>query len=353
MPREYLLPLLFLCLSVLSLTVLASIAPHLILNQAIYVVIGGVIIGGTARIPWAKWQKYHQYAYAVAIFLLTLTLMIGVVRKGATRWIPIGPVHIQPSQIAQPLTFLTLASFLASNSMKKMPNLLRAAGIVGLPWFLIVIEPNLGTSLVLIISAGMMMFLTDLPTKKIVGSIGIAFISALLAWNLFLHDYQKQRVLSFMDPDSHSDASYNAQQSLIAVGSGRLFGRGLGHGVQSQLRFLPERQTDFIFASYAEELGFFSVMILLSLYGGLTSTLLWWAIHAKTPMMGLFLAGVTTQFLVHLMINIGMNMGLMPITGITLPFMSYGGSSLMSFAFSLGIAQRVIIESKPKVLTIN
>ena len=181
----------------------------------------------------------------------------------------------------------------------------------------------------------------------------VAMIPVILGWQFLLHDYQKQRILSFASPEEHQTASYNAEQSLIAVGSGRLLGRGLGHGVQSQLRFLPERQTDFIYASYAEELGFLSVILLLALYLTLCLALLWRSAVTPDRMMSLYLAGLTTQLIVHIAVNIGMNMGLLPITGITLPFMSYGGSSLLSFALSLGIAERIVIEAKTQPIIIH
>lgn len=348
MRESLFLPFLFLIFAMISLTVLQSIAPTLVLFQAIYFVASAGLFFFISQISFDTWKSIHWLTYSACIALLVIVLIIGVARKGATRWIPIGPFNLQPSQIAHPMTLLTLSIVFSKKSIKKPKNLVMFSCISILPWFLIVIEPNLGTSLILLAGIGAIFLQTDIPLKTIGGMLGIGLILAVLGWQFFLQPYQKQRILSFAQPEKYEEANYNAIQSMIAVGSGRVLGRGLGHGIQSQLRFLPERQTDFIFASLAEELGFIGSAFVLSLYTALLLFLSHFLLMMKNHMFSLLLSGIIISFLLQLFVNIGMNTGIMPITGITLPFISYGGSSLLSFSITFGLIQRIIIESRAK-----
>jgi rod shape determining protein RodA len=355
MRHQIVLPLLYLCFSVTSLSILQSIAPQLAPIQFLFFLVGAILFWAISRLPLAFMKNFHWFAYSFIIFLLVLTLAIGVARKGATRWIPLGPITIQASQLAQPVCILTLGFFLAKNSLKSIPNIFKFFGLVGLPWFLIFIEPNLGTSLIFLLSMGCMLLCTDVSNKLFMSLVIGAVIGGILSWLFLLHPYQKQRVLSFISPDENVESSYNSRQSVIAVGSGQIWGRGLGHGVQSQLRFLPERQTDFIFASLAEELGLFGSLIVILMYVSLLGFLFYVIFRGISNLESVYiLIGFVSFITCQVGVNIGMNMGILPITGITLPFISYGGSSVLSCAISFGILQRVITDTiRPRTYLIK
>lgn len=346
MRQLVILPLLYLCFAVISLSVISSIAPSLFSLQLIYFLLGACVMGVISLIPFSLWKKYHWFIYAAAIGALCLTLILGVVHKGAARWIPIGPFNFQPSQFAQPVTIITISYFLAANSLKKWTNVVKLAGLAILPWFLTIIEPNLSTSLIFLFFSVMMAIHADLPMPWIISTFFLGIVFLIIGWLFIIQPYQKQRILTFLAPDVHEESSYNARQSVIAVGSGGLFGRGLGHGVQSQLRFLPERQTDFIFASLAEELGLLGSMMVLALYSILFFFLSWKLFLVKSAFFQSMIVGFLSFFTIQIGVNIGMNIGILPITGITLPLLSYGGSSLLSFALTFGILERIVIETK-------
>lgn len=190
--------------------------------------------------------------------------------------------------------------------------------------------------------------MSDIPKKYVLGLAIGAGITALLAWFLLLQPYQKQRITSFISPEQSSDGNYHVEQALIAVGSGELTGRGLGQGVQSYLRFLPERQTDFIFASIAEEYGFIGGIVVLSLYALLIGFIIYTGSTTSRASAQFYCYGVAIALLLQMGVNIGMNMGLVPVTGITLPFLSYGGSSILSLTIALAIVQSIVRLQKPQ-----
>ena len=333
----------------ISLTIIQSIAPSLTLMQAFFFIIGGVIIATTSFIPLSIWQKSLPILYVGIIIFLLIPLALGIVTRGAAAWIPIGPFHLQPSQFAQPICLLGASFFVTTRSLKKWKNLGIFIGLFALPLGLIFIEPDFGTFLVLSTALSWLVFFSDIPLTRIalllIGAIFLAFIS----WQFLFQSYQKQRITSFFQSDQNSEGSYHAEQSVIAVGAGQIVGRGLGHGVQSQLRFLPERQTDFIFASLAEETGFLGSGLVIALYAVLLIYILITAhqLPQKSPQQ-LFLLSASMLLFIQIFINIGMNSKILPITGITLPFISYGGSSLLSFAFLLGLIQHIIITHPTK-----
>lgn len=330
----------------MSLSVLSSIAPTLFGPQALFFLSGAVVFAAVSCIPFSLWKKIHFFLFGSVVFLLCLTLVLGVVRKGATRWISLGPINIQASQIAQPLCIISFAFFLQRYSLRSPKYLLWYIGLVFFPFALIIIEPNLSTSLIFLFTAGFMALDTDLPWSWIAfASVGLVMV-AIIGWLFIVQPYQKQRIFTFLSPQNNREEGYNAYQSIVAVGSGQLFGRGLGHGIQSQLRFLPERQTDFIFASLAEELGLVGSFSVLTLYAILLGFLSYKLLETKNFFIRSVLTGFLSFFSIQVGINIGMNMGILPITGITLPLLSYGGSSILSFSVCLGILERVVIETK-------
>lgn len=284
--------------------------------------------------------------YAVQIGLLGLTLLIGDGVGGAARWIEIGPLTFQFSEIAKVLMIVVLASYLTSRGRRldSLPSLLGACVLVGPPLALVMLQPDLGTSLVFgAILAGMLwMSGASLRWLAVLGAGVVAMVP--IAWTYVLRDYQKERLTAFLDanPDLQG-AGYQLYQAQIAVGSGGPFGKGLTNGTQTQGDFLPVQTTDFVFATLAEELGFVGGVVLFLLF-----VLLLWRVlvagwRSKDAFGTLFAAGVATMILFQLIVNVGMVLGVMPITGIPLPFVTHGGASLVSLAAGLGILQSINI----------
>jgi rod shape determining protein RodA len=284
--------------------------------------------------------------YAIQIGLLVLTLRIGDGVGGAARWIEIGPLTFQFSEIAKILMIVVLASYLTSRGRRldSLGSILGACVLVGPPLALVMLQPDLGTSLVFAaILAGMLwMSGASLRWLAVLGAVVIAMVP--IAWTYVLRDYQKERLTAFLDanPDLQG-AGFQLYQAQIAVGSGGPFGKGLTNGTQTQGGFLPVQTTDFVFATLAEELGFVGGVVLFLLF-----ILLLWRVlvagwRSKDTFGTLFAAGVASMILFQLVVNVGMVLGVMPITGIPLPFVTHGGASLVSMAAGLGILQSINI----------
>jgi rod shape determining protein RodA len=284
--------------------------------------------------------------YAIQIGLLVLTLLIGDGVGGAARWIEIGPLTFQFSEIAKILMIVVLASYLTSRGRRldSLGSILGACVLVGPPLALVMLQPDLGTSLVFAaILAGMLwMSGASLRWLAVLGAVVIAMVP--IAWTYLLRDYQKERLTAFLDanPDLQG-AGFQLYQAQIAVGSGGAFGKGLTNGTQTQGGFLPVQTTDFVFATLAEELGFVGGVVLFVLF-----ILLLWRVlvagwRSKDTFGTLFAAGVASMILFQLVVNVGMVLGVMPITGIPLPFVTHGGASLVSVAAGLGVLQSINI----------
>jgi rod shape determining protein RodA len=284
--------------------------------------------------------------YAIQIGLLVLTLLIGDGVGGAARWIEIGPLTFQFSEIAKILMIVVLASYLTSRGRRldSLGSILGACVLVGPPLALVMAQPDLGTSLVFgAILAGMLwMSGASLRWLAVLAAVVIAMVP--IAWTYVLRDYQKERLTAFLDanPDLQG-AGFQLYQAQIAVGSGGAFGKGLTNGSQTQGGFLPVQTTDFVFATLAEELGFVGGIVLFLLF-----ILLLWRVliagwRSKDTFGTLFAAGVASMILFQLVVNVGMVLGVMPITGIPLPFVTHGGASLVSMAAGLGILQSINI----------
>lgn len=291
-------------------------------------------------------QGYGNKLYIFNLIILLAVMVVGQSALGAQRWISIGPISIQPSEFSKIIMIVSLATMLEDKvgKLNTLHDLLPVAAYVGLPFLLVLKQPDLGTSLVFMAIFLGMIFACGINLRLLGGffAAGVAMLPVL--WH-FLKDYQKMRITVFMDPNVDPLGSgYHIIQSKIAIGSGMLFGKGLFEGTQSQLNFLPENHTDFIFAVVGEELGFIGVVVLLLLY----LVVLWRAIRiAKdaSDMFGRLLAvGISSMLAFHVLVNVGMTLGIMPVTGIPLPLMSYGVSSLttniMSIVILLNIQQR-------------
>ena len=286
------------------------------------------------------WRNASVVLYGLAAALLLGLLLFGEPTRGARGWITVGAIGFQPAEAAKLAVILFLATTLERLrfDVARFSDMLALLVIAGLPVLLIALQPDMGNAFVVLAASGTMVLATGLDKKKLAVLALLAAAVAGIAWFLVLAPYQKDRIRTFLSPQSDPlGAGYNVAQSVVAIGSGGFFGRGLGLGTQSQLDFLPEQETDFIFAAAAEELGFLGASLILGLY----LVLLWrlFRMRGREPNhYAAFIAlGALALFFFQATVNIGMNMGLLPVTGVTLPFISYGGSSLVTSFAALGV----------------
>lgn len=319
-------------------------------KQIVLIIVSLVLAYLVLRIDLGQLQKVNWYVYGLALALLLLVLVFGSEQRGTTGWIGYGIFKIQPAEISKVLIVVGFASFLAQRQgeLNTLKAMIPAFAYVAVPFGLVMLQPDLGTGLVfLAILVGMMLVAGANPRiliTLVIGAILLAILWVVLhkqigLW-LPLKDYQLSRLTVFIDPYKDGMGGrgdgWNTIQSLVAVGSGGLLGKGLFHGTQAQLQFLPERHTDFIYAVIGEELGFIGAAGLILLYIVMTYRALIIALEARDLYATLLVVGVLTMWLFHILENIGMSIGIMPVTGIPLPFVSYGGSAML--ANFLGLA---------------
>jgi rod shape determining protein RodA len=294
-----------------------------------------------------RWLKTLSWpVYALQLGLLVLTLAIGDGVGNSARWITLGPLTFQFSELAKILMIIVLANYLAGRSQRldSIRTILGAGVLVAPPLALVMLQPDLGTSLVFAAILIGMLWMSGASMKWLAAMAAAVIAMVPIAWTYLLRDYQKERLTSFLNPKPDiTDSGYQLYQSQIAVGSGGWFGRGLTNGTQAQGDFLPVQSTDFVFSVLAEELGFIGAMVLFLLF-----ILLLWRVlvagwRSRDPFGTLFSAGIASMVLFQLFVNVGMVMGIMPITGIPLPFVTHGGASLVSIAVGLGILQSINI----------
>jgi rod shape determining protein RodA len=294
-----------------------------------------------------KWLKTFAWPlYAIQLGLLVGTLAIGHGVGGSARWVSIGPFDFQFSELAKILMIVVLANYLGSRQgrLGSLGSILGACILVAPPWILVMLQPDLGTSLVLLAILGGMLFMSGASLRWMGALVGGVLAGLPLIWTYVLRDYQKQRIVGFLDPSADvQGVGYQLYQSQIAVGSGGWFGKGLTNGTQNQLNFLPVQESDFVAAIYLEELGFFGAMLLLVLFAALIWRILVSGWRSRDPFGMMFASGLASMILFQVVVNLGMVIGIMPITGIPLPFVSHGGASLISLAIGLGILQSVNI----------
>ncbi|NCN50920.1 MAG: FtsW/RodA/SpoVE family cell cycle protein [Candidatus Pacebacteria bacterium] len=352
--RYWFLPAVIIILGLLSVLTLSSIAPELASKQLLFFVVGGFSFFAISKLSWRRITALSPLGYILTVLLLILTLVISLQTRNTARWINIGGLFaLQASQLAVPLVGLYMSTLLAKSRELTFKNIATWLIVVGIPAVLILIEPDLGTTIVYLACMATAGLFLHIKTKHIIVLGGVVLVTTLIAWTMVLKPYQKQRITSFLDPQADiSGASYNSNQAMIAVGSGKFLGRGLGQGIQSHLRFLPERQTDFIFASIAEEFGFLGSALIILVYFALILFLLRTARTTQFASTQFYIYMVAAQILLQTFVNIGMNMGVLPITGITLPLLSYGGSSVITLAATLGLLQADIATQK-KELTLQ
>ena len=311
-------------------------------KQILWLVISSGAFFGASMIDWRFFRRTLAVTgvFAVAVFLLLALLVAGSVFKGAQSWFDLGAFAFQPTDFAKLSLIFVLAKYFARRHVEiaHMRHIIITALYALIILILIFIQPDFGGAIIIALIWLGMVLVSGISKKHLsaIFFIGIAF--SMFFWNFGFKDYQKQRIISFLNPLADiRGAGYNAYQSTVAVGSGELLGKGIGLGSQSKLKFLPEYRTDFIFAAYAEEWGFLGVLLIFSLYGVVVWRVLTLALKGETNFEILYGLGLSIFFISHFVVHVGINIGLLPVTGITLPFMSYGGSHLLFEYLALGI----------------
>jgi rod shape determining protein RodA len=316
-------------------------------SQAVFAVVGIAVMLGTSFVDYHRWQRWAIPIYVVTVVLLVFIAIKGHSALGAARWIQIGGFTFQPSEPAKVALAIVIAALLARGTYRTFWELLLPLAAVGIPALLILKQPDLGTTLVIgaILTAELGFGLPNVIDFTIyLGSI-IAAAAYVLSSDKILKPFQRARLLVFLNPKlDPQGVGYNLNQSKIAVGSGELFGKGIFHGTQTQLNFVPENSRDFIFTALGEEAGFVGACVLIALYIGIIGFAMR-ALFAAQDRFGLLLGvGLVTMLAVHMIVNIGMTIGIMPVTGIPLPFMSYGGSALITDYLAVGILINITLQ---------
>lgn len=316
-------------------------------NQAIGFAVGIAGAIPLALIDYRVWQRYLKPIYVLIVAMLLAVIIAGAAAGGAQRWINVGSVQVQPSEFAKLLVVIVLAGYIAEKPIRENMTFLKTLGILSIPALLVFAQPDLGTALVFGAVFVIMTFIGGARLFQLGALAGLGVIAAILAVKFkILAEYQVARLTAFMDPNGSTDVGYQVAQSKTAIGSGGLTGKGFDATTLANLGFLPEDHTDFIFSNLAERIGFAGCMVLLLLF----FILIWRILHIATisrDRFGVLLAvGIATIFLFHVFINVGMTMGIMPVTGIPLPFISYGRSSLVVSVISLGLLQSIAMRSR-------
>ncbi len=309
-------------------------------RQMLRFAVGLCLLIFLATIDLRFWLRYAYVIYFVALLLLVAVEIMGDIGMGAQRWINIGVVNLQPSEVMKIALIIVLARYfhtLPEEAEGRLRYLLWPVGLALAPAALVLRQPDLGTALMLLIVAGMIFFMAGVKLWKFGVALGAAVGAIPIAWH-FLKGYQKNRILTFLNPESDPlGAGYHILQSKIALGSGGIFGKGFMQGSQAHLNFLPEKQTDFIFTMLAEEFGLTGGLALLGLYGLVLVYGFSIAIRAQSQFGRLLAMGVTATFFLYVFINIAMVMGLVPVVGVPLPLISYGGTSMLTLLIGFGI----------------
>jgi rod shape determining protein RodA len=324
-------------LIVFSLLTLLSINQSFFQNQLIFFVIGAFLFLFFSHINYHILEAYAVHIYIASLLILFFLLLVGFESRGAVRWISFFGLAVQFSEILKPFLIISLSVFLTkreSISFKKfVQTLLLLLPIV----FFIYRQPDLGSAIIYVLTLIGVLLFYGFPLWWFITGFVSFLMTIPLSWK-HLHQYQKDRVLTFLHLTNDPQVTnYNAIQSIYAVGSGKFFGKGFGQGTQSALRFLPERQTDFLFATLSEMVGFFGTGVLILCFAALLYRCFILIQHAEDDFSKIFISGAFFLLLVQFFVNVGMNMGLLPIVGVTFPFVSYGGSSLIANAILLGL----------------
>lgn len=315
---------------------------ELVQKQGVRLALSLLVMLLVAQISQRQLYIWTPWLYLLGIVLLILVLTAGDVGKGAQRWLDLYVVRFQPSEMMKLVTPMMLAWYLSERPLPPgLKSLLISAILVVLPTVLIALQPDLGTAILVTGAGFFVVFLSGIQWRVLFGSALIALGLIPVLWR-FMHDYQKQRVLTLLNPESDPLGSgYHIIQSKIAIGSGGLYGKGWLNGTQSQLDFLPERQTDFIFAVFAEEFGMMGAVVLLSLYVFIILRGLYISIKAKDNFGRLLAGSISLTFFMYLFVNVGMVSGVLPVVGVPLPLVSYGGTSMVTLMAGFGMLMSI------------
>lgn len=311
-------------------------------HQLIWIVVASIVFFVASLIDYRFFRRTGVVvvAYGLSILILLALFALGTINKGAQSWFNFGGVSFQPSDLIKLVLIILLSKYFSRRHIEiaNYKHIIISGFYAFIIFVLVAIQPDFGSALIIFFIWLGMVLLSGISKKHlavvvILGSVAFSFL-----WFSVFHDYQKQRIINFIHPLTDiRGAGYSAYQSMIAVGSGEVLGKGIGYGTQSKLKFLPEYQTDFIFAAFSEEWGLVGVLLLLLLFGILISRIIINAYRGASNFEILFGVGLVIMFLSHFIVNAGMNIGLLPVTGVTFPFMSYGGTNLLTSFLGLGI----------------
>ena len=335
--KDITLSLSMLFLLAFSVVILNSLEKNLFPLYFVYIFTALLVFWIFSMTDFEIISLFSKYLYIISIALLLLTFIIGSVTRNTVRWIQLGPTSLQPAEIIRPFLLVFFANYLGRGEVT-LKKISKALLLLLLPVVLILAQPSLGVSILTIVGfVGILMASKFNKKYLIVGLlIGVAILP--IAWRA-MAPYQRQRITSFLEPAKDPrGAGYNSIQATIAAGSGKIFGTGLGKGVQTQLAFLPEKQTDFVFAATAEELGLVGAGFVLLTSFLILIRLTFFMEHAVSPQARAYLSGFFLTYLIQLFVHVGMNMGMLPVTGLPFPLLSAGGSSLLATTMGLGIA---------------
>jgi rod shape determining protein RodA len=316
---------------------------ELVTRQGIRLLIAFVVMLAVAQLSPDSIEHWSPWLFGLGLIMLVAVLAVGDVGKGAQRWLDLGFFRFQPSEIMKIAVPMMIAWYLAEAALPPVRlRLLIAVIILITPTLLVAKQPDLGTALLIASSGIFVLLLAGMRWRIVFGVLILLAVSAPLVWNYLLHDYQRQRVLTFLTPENDPlGAGYHIIQSTIAIGSGGTYGKGWLNGTQSHLDFLPERSTDFVFAVFSEEFGFLGTLLLLSVYAFIIGRGLYIAAQAQDTYSRLLAGSITLTFFVYVFVNIGMVSGLLPVVGVPLPLVSYGGTSIVTLMAAFGMLMSI------------
>ncbi len=320
-------------------------------KQIIFALAGIILIFLMSLVDYRLWRDFSYWLYGLVVLLLVGVLFFGATVSGTTGWFSFLGINFQPVELAKVVLIIFLAWFFSIRGLeiRQAKNFLISALATSLLFLLIMFQPDFGSAIILVLLWLAMLFFSKVNKKHLLVT-GLGFIVfAIIAWFFIFQPYQKDRIFSFFNPQADPyNRGYHVRQAMTAVGAGQIFGRGLGFGSQSQLKFIPASETDFIFAVIAEELGFLGVGLILFFWGVIFYRLIRAArsIAAKDDFAAFFILGVSALFFIQIIINIGMNIGIVPVTGISLPFLSYGGSFLVISLILIGMVESMIVKNQ-------
>lgn len=326
--------------------------PYLWLTQFKWFGMGAAVCAAVASVDYRKFRTLAWPIYIGVMLLLVVVAVMGHSAKGGQRWINLGVVKLQPSELMQLAVVMVIARFFHEDPRTKTGyhvwQLWQPGLMLAIPLAMVAAQPDLGSAAMIAGAGGTIILVAKIRWKSLLFLVFSFLVSAVGAWNFYMREYQKERVYNFLDPsrDSHGNG-YHAIQSKIALGSGQLTGKGWGQGTQAQLAFVPEQHTDFVFSVWGEEHGFLGALLVLGLFLVLVAMMLQVAATAQDKFGAFMVVGVTAFIFWHMFINIGMVAGVVPVVGITLPFMSYGGSAMVTNMLGMGLVFSVAMHRRP------